>query len=139
MAVIISIGSFACLAAAAVILSRYLPAQNVAFIILLLAGVEAGGETYFKAENWAQGVFFWPGAIILLRTAGQKFVKPWRRSRNYGVILLVLTSGGAAAIQLCFDSPGMGALRFFATAACLLVLTPWLIQKRVTAFEEARK
>ncbi|HEX3720435.1 MAG TPA: hypothetical protein VH595_20995 [Verrucomicrobiae bacterium] len=139
MAVLIFAASVAFLAAAVVILGRYLPAQNVAFIILLLAGVEAGIETHLKVGNWLQGAFFWPGAIILLRTAVQKLLKPWRWARNYGLVLLALTSGGAAAIQWRFDSPGMAMLRFCVTAGCLLVLTPWLFQKRVTTFAEAKR
>jgi hypothetical protein len=139
IAVLISIGSFICLLAAVLLLGRYLPAQNVAFVILLLAGVEVAVELWQQSEDWVQAAFFWPGAIILLRAGGQQIMKPWRQAKNYGVVVLGFTSGCAAAIQLCADSLGGAVLRFCTTTVCLLFLTPWLIQKRVTASAEAKK
>jgi hypothetical protein len=124
---------------AAVVLSRYLPAQNIAFIIVFLASAEAALELWKEAGNWAQGALFWPGAIILLRASGEIFMKPWRQARNYGVILLGLISGCAAFIQLVFSSLEAGVLRFCVTAGCLLFLTPWFIQKRVKASAAPKK
>jgi len=133
------VGSFLCLLGGVVLLARYLPAQNVAFIIVLLAGVEVAMETWQQRENWVQGVFFWAGAIILIRAGGQQILKPMRSAKNYGLALLGFTCGCAAVIQLCFDSLEGAVLRFCATAVCLFFLTPWLIQKRVTTSAEAKK
>jgi len=133
------IGSFLCLLAGVAVLARYLPAQNIAFIIVLLAGVEVAMEIWQESENWVQGAFFWAGAIILIRAGGQQILKPMRQEKNYGLVLLGFTCAFAAVIQLCFDSLGGAVLRFCATAICLLFLTPWLIPKRVTASAEAKK
>jgi hypothetical protein len=139
VSILIYIASFAVLLAGVVILSRYLPAQNVAFIILILAGVEAGVELWQESDAWVQAAFFWPGAIILLRAGCQQIMKQWRHARNYGLVILGMTSVGAAAVQMCGGSLEACVLRFVTTAVCLFFLTPWLIPKRVRVSEEAKK
>lgn len=125
--------SLVCLLAAALVLLRVLPAQNVAFIILCLAAVEAALEFWNHARNLPEGAMFWTGAIILLRTAGQILLKPWRQDRNYGLYLIGLASGGATGLQWLLDPAQSAAGRFLLTAICLTVLTPWFLQKRITA------
>jgi hypothetical protein len=133
------IASLACLLAAALVLMRFLPAQNVAFIVLFLATIEAALEFWNQAGNLEEGAMFWPGAIILSRAAGQRLLKPWRQSRNYGLFLIGLTSVVTAVLQLFLDSPQRAAGRFCATAICLLVLTPWFLQKRITVSGESKE
>jgi hypothetical protein len=135
----LSIGSLACLLAAAMALIRFLPAQNVAFIILFLVAVEVALEYWNEAGNLQEGAFFWPGAIVLLRVAGQKLLKPWRQNRHYGLFLIGLVSVFTAVLQLLFDSAQTAAARLFVTAVCLLFLTPWFLQKRVAASGESKK
>jgi hypothetical protein len=129
---ILFIASAACLLAAMVALARSLPAQNVAFIVACLAAVEACVEYWTHAADLKSGVLFWPGAILLFRAAGQVPLKPLRQNKNYGLFLLCLASGAAAALQILFAPPIMAAGRFCLTAVCLLLLTPWFLQKRVT-------
>jgi multisubunit Na+/H+ antiporter MnhB subunit len=136
---IVFIGSLGCLLAAAVVLVRALPAQNAAFIILLLALVEVALEHFAPGGELQQGAMFWPGAIILSRTVGQHLLKPWRRSRFYGLYLIGLTSCAAAVLQLRFDTTQTALGRFCATAICLIFLMPWFLQKRVTASGESKK
>jgi hypothetical protein len=130
------IASLACLVVAVALLMRQLPAQNIAFIVASLAALELALEYWTKSRNIFAGAILWPGVIILSRFAGQGILKSWRRAPNYGLILLGLTSGEAALAQLLFvpATATMVAERFFATTACLLLLTPWFLQKRVTSF-----
>jgi hypothetical protein len=127
-----------CLAAAAA-LGRVLPTQNVAFIFGLLGAVEAAYEFSRGGENLLAGAIFWPGAIIFSRMAAQMLLKPWRRNRNYGWLLLGLASCLPAVVSLILDSPMQAAVRFCMTAACLFALAPWFIQKRVIASEAAKE
>jgi hypothetical protein len=133
------IAGLACLLAAAVVLVRALPAQNVAFIILLLVVVEVAFEYRYDPDDLLDGSMFWPGAIILLRTAVQGLLKRWRQRRNYGLFLIGLTSIAAAFLELFFDSPNTAAVRFCVTGVCLLFLTPWFLQKRITTSGESKK
>ncbi|HUD47277.1 MAG TPA: hypothetical protein VMR33_10625 [Candidatus Baltobacteraceae bacterium] len=133
------IASLACLLAAAVALVRFLPAQNAAFIILLLVAVEVAFDYWNGAGHLAEAAMFWPGAIILMRRAGQILLKPWRQRRNYGLLLIALPSGVTAGPPLILDSPERAAVRFCVTAVSLTLLTPWFLQKRVTFSGEAKK
>jgi hypothetical protein len=133
------IPSLACLLVAIVVLARYLPPQNVAFIILFLVVMEAAFDTWFEAWSLPNGAAFWPAAIILLRAATQKFMQPWRRSKYYGLWVIVLTSGARSAMPFVRNSADMGLRRFLMTAACLIFLAPWFIQKRVTTSVEPRR
>jgi hypothetical protein len=136
---VLFIASLGCLLAAAVALGHFLPAQNIAFIILFLGAVEAALEFWLHMRNFEDGAMFWPGAIILLRMAGQRLLRPWRQARNYGLFLIGLTSVAAAVLQMCFGSTETAAGRMCLTAICLVLLTPWFLQKHITVSEESRK
>lgn len=139
MTVALFIASLAWLLTAAMVLVRSVPAQNVAFIILFLGAVEAALECRSHAGNLQDGVMFWSGAIILLRTAGQGVLKPWRQRPNYGLFLIGLTSLATAVLQRFLDSVQVAGSRFCVTAICLIILAPWFLQKRITASGESTK
>jgi hypothetical protein len=132
-----SIASFACLLVAIVALTRFLPAQNVSFIVVSLAAVEVALEYRLQSGNFMACAMFWPGLIILSRLAAQRLLRPWRRAHNYGLFLLGVASGEAALAQTFRGpvTPAMIAGRFCVTAASLLFLTPWFLQKRTMACE----
>jgi hypothetical protein len=137
MNVVLFVASLACLLAGAVALVRFLPAQNVAFIIVFLAGVEVALEYRNGTEVLLDGAMFWPGAVILMRTSAQVLLKPWRQRRHYGLLLIGAASCAVAGLALAFDSPQAAISRFCVTAVCLLLLTPWFLQKRITASGES--
>ncbi len=123
--------SLVCLVTAAVLLGRLLPAQNVLFILVSLAVVEASVDYTFKTGNVLERSLFWPGIIVLSRIAGQRFLKPWRQTSNYGLFLLGLASVETAVVQTFFGGWISVLVRLCLTAGCLLVLTPWFLQKRL--------
>ena len=139
MDVALHVASVACLLAAVVVLVRMLPAQNVVFIILFLVAVEVAYEYWSGSDDLLDGAMFWPGAIILLRTGGQSLLKPYRGSNNYGWFLIGLTTATSAVVPLVLNEPHMVAGRIGVTAICLLFLTPWFLQKRVTASGESKE
>jgi hypothetical protein len=126
------IASVACLLVAAAVLVRVLPAQNVAFIILILVLVEAAVECWYDGADVLNGPMFWPAAVILFRTGVQALLKPFRQMRNYGLFLLAVTSGAVTLIALAFQSPQAAIHRLILTVLCLIFLTPWFLQKRIT-------
>jgi len=129
-----------CLAAGVALLARELPAQNVAFVVVLIGGAEIALQYWEKFISWEPGVLFWPGAVILLRFAAQWALRSQRRSKIYGLILLVATSAGAGALDYgIFRWAKEAGMRFGETGGLLLFLTPWLIQKRVRISAEARR
>jgi hypothetical protein len=130
--------SLACLAMAAVLLGRILPAQNVLFILVSLSAVEAAVDYGFKTGSVLQRALFWPGIIVLSRIAGQHLLKPWRRTPNYGLFLLGAAGAEAAFVQIFFGRLISVLVRLCLTTGCLLVLTPWFLQKRLTASAESK-
>jgi hypothetical protein len=139
MDIFLHIASLACLLAAAIMLVRALPAQNVAFIILFLVAVEVAFEYWNESDDLLDGAMFWPGAIILLRIGMQRLLKPYRPGRNHGLFLIGLTSAPPAVVPLMLDLPKMAAIRFCLTAICLVFLTPWFLQKRITTSGESKE
>jgi len=139
MNAILFIASLICVVVAAIVLARSLPTQNVAFIILVLIAVEFAMDRWHGTDNVINNSMFWPGAIIFSRIAGQIVLRPWRRARNYGFFLIGAASAAAATVTLAFDSPQRAINRFCLTAVCLVFLTPWFIQKRVTASGESTR
>jgi hypothetical protein len=129
-----------CLVAGIVLLARELPAQNVAFVVVLIGGAEIALQYWDKFISWQPGVLFWPGAIILLRFAAQWALRSQRRHKIYGLMVLAATSAGAGALDYGMFRWVQGAgMRCGETAGLLLFLTPWLIQKRVRISAEARR
>jgi hypothetical protein len=126
------IASLTCLLVAAAVLVRSLPAQNVAFIILILVLIETAVERFYYGGNILYGPIFWPAAVILFRTGAQTLLKPFRQMRNYGLFLLAATTCAVTSIALAFQSAQAAIHRFILTVLCLIFLTPWFLQKRIT-------
>jgi hypothetical protein len=139
MNALLFVASLTCVAAASIALARSLPAQNVAFIILVLAAVEFALVRWQGKGTALSASLFWPAVIIFSRIAGQIVLRPCRRARNYGIILIGGASTAAALVALALDSPQRAINRFCLTAVCLVFLTPWFLQKRVTASGESRR
>ncbi|HEY3852838.1 MAG TPA: hypothetical protein VGO67_00430 [Verrucomicrobiae bacterium] len=129
---------FGCLILAAILLGRRLPAQNVLFILATLSVVEAAVDYGFKTGNILECSMFWTGIIVLSRIAGQSLLKAWRRSPNYGLFLLGLASAETAFVQIFFGGLISALGRLMLTVGCLLFLTPWFLQKRLTASSESK-
>jgi hypothetical protein len=123
------IASIVCLVIAALLLGRLLPAQNVLFIIITLSVVEVAIDYGFKTGSVLERAMFWPGIIVLSRIAGKTLLKPWRQNPNYGLYLLGVASVETAFVQLLFGGWISVLARLLLTAGCLLVLTPWFLQK----------
>ena len=122
---------------AAILLGRLLPAQNVLFILVTLFVVKAAIDYGFKTGSILERALFWPGIIVLSRIAGQRVLKPWRRTPNYGLFLLAVASAEAAFVQIFFGRL-IQMVRLCLTAGCLLVLTPWFLQKRLITSAESK-
>lgn len=139
MNTLLFIASLTCLLAASIILARTLPAQNVAFLILVLAAVEFALDRWHGSENVLTNSMFFPGVIIFSRIAGQIVLRPWRQARNYGFYLIGLACVAVALVACVVDSPQAALIRFVITAVCLIFLTPWFLQKRITISGESRR
>jgi hypothetical protein len=134
--------SVACLlvTAAALVLARGLPTQNVALILGSLIAFEVMLEGAWAGLDSAwRGWFFWPAFIVLARAGVRWVLRRWRRDWNYGVWLIVLASAVVALAQwtvaLLFSDAKwpvafkLSAVRFGASAFCLFWLAPWFISK----------
>src|ERR1700722_6014743 len=98
------VSSVVCAVAAIAMLGRLLPAQNVLFIFVALASVEAVADYSLGTGNILERSLFWPGIIVLSRIAGQSLLKPWRHAPNYGLFLLGLAGAEAAFMQIFLGS-----------------------------------
>jgi hypothetical protein len=124
--------------AAALVLARALPVQNVALIFCSLIVCEVLLAAVWKASDalW-RGWFFWPAFLVLARTAWRWILRRWRAEWNYGVWLIVLASAAAALLQFAIALSGakwsvalkLSGVRFAAAAFCLFWLSPWFISK----------
>ncbi len=139
MNALLFVASLTCVVTASIVLARTLPAQNVAFIILVLVAVEFALDRCYGSENVLNSSMFWPGLIIFSRIAGHVVLRRWRGARNFGFFLIAAASTSAALVALAIDSLPGAINRFCVTAVCLIFLTPWFLQKRVTASEEAKR
>jgi hypothetical protein len=123
---------------AGIMLSRTLPTQNVALILVSLVACEFLVEAVVPgfSSSW-RGFFFWPAILVLARAGGRWFLRLRRKNWNYGVWLIVLASAVAALAQFCIAFPGanwsaalkLSAIRFGVSAFCLFWLSPWFISK----------
>jgi len=126
------------LVAAALVLARALPPQNVALILGSLIAGEMALETLWTgpASLW-RGSLFWPAIIVLARVGGRWILRRRREDWNYGVWLIVLASAVAALVQFAIALSGatwsaalkLSVVRFGAAALCLFWLAPWFISK----------
>jgi hypothetical protein len=126
------------MAAAALMLARTLPAQNVAVILGGLIACEIALEALWIASDspWRASLF-WPAVIVLARMGGRWILRRRRADWNYGVWLILLASGVAALVELAIALYGakwpaalkLSAGRFGAAAFCLFWLSPWFISK----------
>jgi hypothetical protein len=126
------------LVAAAVVLARALPAQNVALILGSLIACEVALESvWIGPDSLWRGWFFWPAIVVLARVGGRWILRRRRPDWNYGVWLIVLASAVAALVQFAIALSGakwsvalkLSAVRFGASALCLFWLSPWFISK----------
>jgi hypothetical protein len=122
----------------ALVLSRALPAQNVALILGLLAACELALETVWNGTlSFGGGLAFWPAMVVLARMGARRMLRRRRQDWNYGVWLIFLASAAVALVQLAvlaMNAPGdaplkFSVIRFAATAFCLFILSPWFILK----------
>lgn len=138
MNVLGSIAVAVLLVAAARVLARTLPAQNLALIIGGLIASELAFHALWADPGllWAD-LLFWPAMVLWARIGSRWFLRRSRRSWNYGVWLIVLASTAATLIQFAITLPGaslgaaakLAAIRFAVTAICLFWLSPWFISK----------
>jgi hypothetical protein len=135
---LVSITAAVLLVAAARVLARALPLQNVALIIgsliaseLALHAVWAGPGLFWR------DLLFWPAMVLWARVGGRWLLRRRRQDWNYGVWLIVLASATAALAQFAIALSGatwsaavkLSAIRFAAAAFCLFWLSPWFISK----------
>jgi hypothetical protein len=124
--------------AAALVLARALPVQNVALILCSLIACEVVLATVWKASDslW-RGWLFWPAFLVLARAGGRWILRRRHADWNYGVWLVVLASAVTALAQFAISLSGakwsvalkLSAVRFGAAAFCLFWLSPWFISK----------
>jgi len=126
------------LVAAAWVLARSLPAQNVTVIV----GGLVAWELVLQAIRSSPGLqwrdlFFWPAIVLWTRVGVRWFLRRRRHDWNYGVWLIILASAVVALAQFAIALPGttwtaavkLSAVRFAAAAFCLFWLAPWFISK----------
>jgi hypothetical protein len=138
MNILVSILVAGLLLAAALVLARALPAQNVALILGCLIAWEMALEWAWPGlgSHW-DGWLFWPAMSVLARTGGRWFLRRRRQDWNYGVWLLVLAGAVAALAQWGLALRGatwiaacrLSAIRFASTVFCLFWLSPWFVSK----------
>jgi hypothetical protein len=125
-------------AAAALLLTRALPAQNVALILGSLIACEILLEALWGASDslW-RGWLCWPAVLALTRIGWRRILRRWRHEWNYGVWLIILASATTALLQFAVTLSDakwsvalkLSAVRFAAAAICLFWLSPWFISK----------
>jgi hypothetical protein len=125
-------------AAAALLLTRTLPPQNVALILGGLIACEILLEALWIASDalW-RGWLFWPSFLVLTRMGWRWILRRWNANWHYGICLIVLASATAALLQFAIAlpaaewsvAPKLSAVRFAAAAVCLFWLSPWFISK----------
>ncbi len=125
-------------AAAALVLARALPAQNVVLILCTLIACEIALEAIWKDfDSVWRASLFWPAMIALARMGARWILRRHRRDWNYGARLIVMASAVAALVQFAISLSGakwsvalkLSAVRFGAAAFCLFWLSPWFISK----------
>jgi len=126
------------LVAAARLLARALPAQNVALILGSLIVSELALHAVWTGPGllW-RDLLFWPAMVIWARVGGRWLLRRRRQDWNYGVWLIVLASATAALAQFALALSGatwseavrLSAIRFAVAAFCLFWLSPWFISK----------
>lgn len=154
-------------------LARNLPLQSVLFAAFITAlfgtiahglsartGIPLGplsfgkavGPQLFNTVPWTVGLI-WIIAIFNSRGVARVILRPWRKMRNYGFLLIGLSAGLAMVFDLAFE-PYAGAKRFwfwhptklhvnwhgaspvsfmgwtFVSLMILAVITPFLIRKQ---------
>jgi hypothetical protein len=138
MNVLVAMSAAALLVAAAWVLARALPAQNV----VLIAGGLIASELVLQAIWPIHGLLwgdllFWPAVVLWARIGSRWFLRRRRQNWNYGFWLIVLASAAAALVQFTIALSGikwnvavkLSAIRFAAAAFCLFWLSPWFISK----------
>src|SRR5580692_6430751 len=95
------------IAAAALVLARILPVQNVALILGCLIACEIVLEAlWITADSLWRASLFWPAVIVLARTGGRWLLRRRREDWNYGVWLILLASAVAALLQFAVALSG---------------------------------
>src|SRR5580704_13857364 len=129
------------LVAAAWVLARELPAQNIALIVGCLVASEIALHTFWGGSGllWRDvlDVLFWPAMVLWARIGCRWFLRRWRQNWNYGVSLIVLAGAAAALVQFAVVLSAaewnvalkLSVIRFAAAAFCLFWLSPWFISK----------
>jgi hypothetical protein len=138
MNMLLTMAAAVLLVAAARVLARALPAQNVALIVGGLIASELALHAIWASFGlpW-RDLLFWPAMVLWARVGGRWFLRRRRQDWNYGVWLIVLASAAVAlaqfAIALCAANWSvavkLSAIRFAAAAFCLFWLAPWFISK----------
>jgi hypothetical protein len=138
MDVLITMAAAALLVAAARVLARALPAQNVALIVGSLIASELALQAVCVGAVWIwPELLFWPALIIWARIGIRWFLRRQRQDWNYGFWLIAMAGAVMALVQfaMAFSGANRGAavklsgIRFAATAFCLFWLSPWFISK----------
>jgi hypothetical protein len=136
--VLACVAGLALLVAAAQILSRSLPAQNIALIVGSLVAAEFVFSTIgFGSGALWRNLLFWPAVILWTRIVTRWFLRRWRKDWNYGIWLIILASAGVALAQLALTFFALGwstaikqsSARFAEAGLCLFCLSPWFISK----------
>jgi hypothetical protein len=138
MNILVAMAATALLVAAALVLARALPAQNVALIASGMIASELVLQAIWSGPGllW-RDLLFWPAVILWARIGGRWLLRRRRQDWNYGVCLIVLASAAAALVQFAIALAGakwnvalrLSAIRFAAAAFCLFWLSPWFISK----------
>jgi hypothetical protein len=138
MNMFVSMAAAVLLVAAARVLARELPAQNIALIVGSLMATEIALHALWGGPGllW-RDVLFWPAMVLWARIGCRWFLRRRRQDWNYGIWLIALASGAAALVQFAIALSAMElsaaiklcAVRFTAAAFCLFWLSPWFISK----------
>jgi hypothetical protein len=138
MNILVAMGAAALFVAAARVLARALPAQNVALIVGSLIASELVLQAIWSGPGLLRrDLLSWPAVVLWARVGIRWFLRRRRQDWNYGVWLIVLASAAAALVQFAIALSGakwnvavkLSALRFAAGALCLFWLSPWFISK----------
>jgi hypothetical protein len=135
---LVSIAAAVLLLAAAWVLARALPAQNIALIVGGLIALEIVLHAFWGGPGllW-RDLLFWPAMVLWARVGVRWFLRRRRQDWDYGAWLIVLASAAVAFVQFAIAFSGadwsvavkLCAVRFAAAAFCLFWLSPWFISK----------
>src|SRR5580658_3419963 len=100
---LITMGAAVLLIAAARLLARTLPTQNVVLIVGSLIASEIVLQAVWASSDllWRE-LFFWPAMILWARIGARWILRRRRPDWNYGIWLIVVAGAAVGLVQFAF-------------------------------------